>query len=348
MAKLSVTKVSSQYQDKTVLDHLCLTVESGEILALLGPSGCGKTTLLRAICGLQPISSGKICVGERLLSSVDFMLPSEQRGLGMIFQDYALFPHLSVADNIGFGLKSLKKVERQQRVAEMLELVKLDGLGERFPHELSGGQQQRVSIARALAYKPDVLLLDEPFSNIDAQVRSQLMQEIREILKQQRVTAIFVTHSKDEAFEFADRLALFKQGRIVQTGTPEQLYFQPAEPYVAEFLGQGNYLEAEVHSENQVVTPLGLVTSSRKLAAAQGEHMRLLLRPQQIQLAPSEQGPAVIRERRFLGNYCYYTVELAEHKLQVRSQQTQLELGQSVSLSTHAHPLVLFPNVSKA
>ncbi|GLS82367.1 ABC transporter ATP-binding protein [Paraferrimonas haliotis] len=342
MADLTISQVSSSYQGKPVLQNLDLQVEAGEILALLGPSGCGKTTLLRAISGLQPVSDGSIHVGSRLVSSAEYMMPSEHRGLGMIFQDYALFPHLNVAQNIGFGLQALSSQARTKRIDEMLELVKLNGLGERYPHELSGGQQQRVSIARSLAYKPDVLLLDEPFSNIDAQVRGQLMAEIRAILKQQQVTAIFVTHSKDEAFEFADRLALFKEGRIVQTGTPEQLYFNPKELYVAEFLGEGNYIDAQVYSDNQVVTPLGLVTSSAKLDADPKASYRLFLRPQQIQLAASDTGPAVIKERRFLGNYCYYTVALAEHQIQVRSQLTQLQLGQQVSLSTHAHPLVLF------
>lgn len=234
---LTLHQVHSDYQGQKVLKGLSLDLAQGEILALLGPSGCGKTTLLRAVAGLQAISQGEILINGKLVSGQKTFVPSEQRGIGMIFQDYALFPHLTVAENILFGVPKLSGAQRQSRLDDMLSLVKLDGLAKRYPHELSGGQQQRVSIARALAYEPQLLLLDEPFSNIDAQVRYEMMAEIRSILKQRNVSAVFVTHSKDEAFVFADTLAIFNQGVIVQYGSAEAVYATPNSRYVADFWG---------------------------------------------------------------------------------------------------------------
>ncbi|MCT7942728.1 MULTISPECIES: ABC transporter ATP-binding protein [Shewanella] len=342
MSTLTIENVFSDYQGQVILNGLNLTLQQGEIVALLGPSGCGKTTLLRAIAGLQPISQGTIKINGDALSSDNVFIPSEQRGVGMIFQDYALFPHLTVADNILFGVKGLNKIERQARLDEMLELVKLAGLSQRYPHELSGGQQQRVSIARALAYQPQLLLLDEPFSNIDAQVRNEMMLEIRNILKQRNVSAVFVTHSKDEAFVFADKLALFKEGSIIQHGLAEELYAHPNDRYVAEFLGAGNYLPVTVNSCMEVSSPIGVLQSSASINYPVDYQGQLLLRPQQVELVADEQGLAVIVERRFLGTVCHYWVKVEEHCLEVRSQLLQLSPGQKVNLFAPAHPLVIF------
>ena len=302
MSTLSIKGVHSDYDGQQVLKGLNLTLKKGEITALLGPSGCGKTTLLRAIAGLQLLTQGEICINEKVLSGPDVFVPSEQRGVGMIFQDYALFPHLNVADNILFGVKIASKDNRKQRLNEMLSLVKLDGLAGRFPHELSGGQQQRVSIARALAYEPELLLLDEPFSNIDAKVRGEMMLEIRTILKESNVSAVFVTHSKDEAFIFADKLALFKEGQIVQYGTAEELYTSPKDRYVADFLGQCNYLPAVVKSCSSVETTLGMINSTSTLLYPADYQGELMLRPQQLEITADETGNGMILERRFLGN----------------------------------------------
>ena len=342
MSTLTIENVFSDYQGQVILNGLNLTLQQGEIVALLGPSGCGKTTLLRAIAGLQPISQGTIKINGDALSSDNVFIPSEQRGVGMIFQDYALFPHLTVADNILFGVKGLNKIERQARLDEMLELVKLAGLSKRYPHELSGGQQQRVSIARALAYQPQLLLLDEPFSNIDAQVRNEMMLEIRNILKQRNVSAVFVTHSKDEAFVFADKLTLFKEGSIIQHGLAEELYAHPNDRYVAEFLGAGNYLPVTVNSCMEVSSPIGVLQSSASINYPVDYQGQLLLRPQQVELVADEQGLAVIVERRFLGTVCHYWVKVEEHCLEVRSQLLQLSPGQKVNLFAPAHPLVIF------
>lgn len=339
---LSLENVCSEYQGVPVLNALDLQMEQGEILALLGPSGCGKTTLLRAIAGLQPITRGQVKVQGVTFNGDGEFVPSEQRGVGMIFQDYALFPHLTVADNVLFGVREKDSFRRSALLEEMLALVKLEGLDKRYPHELSGGQQQRVSIARALACKPRLLLLDEPFSNIDSQVRSELMLEIRTILKSRNVSAVFVTHSKDEAFVFADKLALFKDGCIVQHGSAEALYYQPAERYVADFLGRGNYIPVQVRDGYSVDSPLGQLVSTCELSWPSDYHGEVLLRPQQLTLEPDEQAAGVIRDRRFLGNFCHYQVEVASLLLEVRSQLTQLLPGQKVQIRAEAHPLVIF------
>ncbi|ABZ75474.1 ABC transporter related [Shewanella halifaxensis HAW-EB4] len=342
MATLQVQRVVSDYQGQVVLKGLDLTVEKGEIVALLGPSGCGKTTLLRAIAGLQAISSGKIIINNKVVASDDSFTPSEQRGVGMIFQDYALFPHLTVAENILFGLQTRDKAARQARLEEMLTLVKLEGLAQRYPHELSGGQQQRVSIARALAYEPEVLLLDEPFSNIDAKVRREMMLEIRQILKKHHVSAVFVTHSKDEAFVFADKLALFNHGEIVQCGDAEGLYLAPSDKYVADFLGTGNYLKAEVISDHSIATAIGKIESESLLSQPISTQAEVLLRPQHLLLQADANGVGEVIERRFLGNICQYQVKVAENILDIHSPQLDLIVGQRVAIACQSHSLVLF------
>lgn len=346
MSTLSIKNVVSDYQGQPVLKGLTLALKKGEIVALLGPSGCGKTTLLRAIAGLQAITEGTISINDNLLSSgisgEKQFVPSEQRGIGMIFQDYALFPHLTVGQNILFGLSDASKEQRQQRLDEMLSLVKLDGLAKRYPHELSGGQQQRVSIARALAYEPELLLLDEPFSNIDAKVRGEMMLEIRGILKQRNVSAIFVTHSKDEAFVFADKLALFKEGTIVQYDTAEKLYTQPKDRYVADFLGSGNYLPATVVDHHNLDTPIGRLSSLTSINFPKDYKGEVLLRPQQLDIHPDELGDGVVVERRFLGNICHYYIKVAEYYFEVKSQQSELSIGQKVNIQVQSHPLVIF------
>ncbi|AZQ09351.1 ABC transporter ATP-binding protein [Shewanella khirikhana] len=341
MSTLQIDNLHSDYRGAAVLKGLSLTLAQGEIVALLGPSGCGKTTLLRAIAGLQDISQGKIAINGAAVSGDGVFVPPEKRGIGMIFQDYALFPHLTVADNILFGVRGLDKAARAQRLDEMLALVKLDGLGSRYPHELSGGQQQRVSIARALAYEPQLLLLDEPFSNIDAQVRRALMLEIRAILKARNVSAVFVTHSKDEAFAFADTLALFEEGRIVQHGVPEVLYQQPKTPYVADFLGASNYLAVTV-SDHGLNSPLGshqLGGGKHNLPAAG----QWLLRPEEIEIEAADDGEGEILERRFLGNGCHYLVRLGEQVLDIHSHLAHLATGSRVRLKAEAVSPVIFP-----
>ncbi len=219
-----------------VINQLNLQLAQGEIGCLLGASGCGKTTILRAIAGFEPLRSGQIWLDGRQLSSTSQQVAPERRGVGMMFQDYALFPHLSVERNIGFGLRRLGKAERSARIDEMLELVGLQVERKRYPHELSGGQQQRVALARALAPSPSLLLLDEPFSNLDVDTRERLAFEVRDILKQAGVTAILVTHNQAEAFAIADGIGVMQSGQIVQWGTPRELHEHPVNDFVADFV----------------------------------------------------------------------------------------------------------------
>lgn len=248
---LHVYQLSLGYGDVTIVRDACLQLERGEIGCLLGPSGCGKTTLLRSIAGFERARTGHIRVGQRLLADADrgVHVPTQRRDVGMVFQDHALFPHLRVGDNVGFGLHGHGETARQSRVQEMLELVGLDGMARRWPHELSGGQQQRVALARALAPAPEVLLLDEPFSSLDTAMRESLAHEVRTILKRSQTTALMVTHDQSEAFAMADRIGVMTAGRLLQWDRAHAIYTRPATREVAEFVGEGSFLNAEHHPE---------------------------------------------------------------------------------------------------
>lgn len=237
---LKVDNISLAYNTpdgpKTVVQNLDLTVDKGHIGCLLGASGCGKTTVLRAIAGFEPLCAGTIHLNGELLSSAEATVVPEKRNVGMMFQDYALFPHLSIEKNIAFGLRKQDKIKRLARTEEMLELVGLEDLGKRYPHELSGGQQQRVALARALAPEPSLLLLDEPFSNLDVDTRERLAFEVREILQKTGLTAILVTHNQAEAFAIADRIGVMNHGGIVQWDTAYGLHHNPVNEFVADFI----------------------------------------------------------------------------------------------------------------
>ncbi len=341
MYALSVTNLTCRYQGRAVLENLSLNVMEKEILCLLGSSGCGKTTLLKAVAGLLPLSDGEIVIGQQTVSRQGLNLAPEKRNIGMIFQDYALFPHLTVAQNVAFGLHGQPRSQVDTTVQEMLSLVRLDGLDDRFPHELSGGQQQRVAIARALACDPALLLLDEPFSNIDTQVRFAMIQEIRQILKARGVAAIFVTHSKEEAFAFSDRMAVMNDGVIAQIGEPSQLYHQPCSRFVADFLGTANYLSARVLDKQRLDTVIGTFTFPQPLPFTPESRVDWLLRPQQMTLRADHNGLAQVVERQFLGSMSCYHVELAGVCLIINST-THLMPGQRVTLSVECEQPVLF------
>jgi iron(III) transport system ATP-binding protein len=310
------------------VDGLNLTLLETRFLALLGPSGCGKTTALRLIAGFEPPDAGLVEIGERVVSGPGTWTPPEQRSVGMVFQEYALFPHMNVFNNVAYGIS--KSVDPRKRVLEVLSLVGLDDLEQRMPYELSGGQQQRVALARALAPEPELILLDEPFSNLDAGLRSQVRAEIRQILRQARATVIFVTHDQEEALSLADEVAVMIDGRIVQTETPQNLYRRPLNKQVATFLGHANFLPGQA-LDGHVTCELGRLSTS----AIQSGRVEVLLRPEDLRLRPDETGPAEIIDREFFGHDQLIRLQLASGtQLQSRLLGSEGEFlpGQRVSI----------------
>ena len=287
--------VSRGYDTVAAVRDLDLEVGRGEILALLGPSGCGKTTTLRLIAGFETPDSGTVEVGGRIVAGAGTSVPPEKRRVGMVFQDYALFPHLSVAQNVAYGLPSGKK--RKARVEEVLALAHLEGLEGRMPHELSGGQQQRVALARALAPEPEVVLLDEPFSNLDAALRTRVRMEMHEILTDAGATAVFVTHDQEEALSLADQVAVMMSGTIAQKAAPEDLYHNPASREVARFVGEANFLQGTVR-EGCIRCALGEIPAS---CPYNGE-VEAMLRPESLRLTASPDGDATVVGRAFYGH----------------------------------------------
>ena len=310
MATLELRNVNKSYGKglPDTLKNIELKIDDGEFLILVGPSGCGKTTTLRAIAGFEPVHQGEIQLAGEVISSAGFTLAPEKRRIGMVFQDYALFPHLSVADNIAFGIR--KHPNKERITEELLELVNLKNLGKRFPHELSGGQQQRVALARALAPEPQLLLLDEPFSNLDGELRRKLSHEVRDILKARGTSAILVTHDQEEAFAVSDHVGVFKEGRLEQWDTPYNLYHEPLTPYVASFIGQGYFIRGQLLSPESVQTELGVLRGNRAYTWPAGGAVDVLLRPDDIVYAPDSTLKAKIIGKTFLGASTLYRLQL--------------------------------------
>ncbi|MFF7709542.1 ATP-binding cassette domain-containing protein [Pseudomonas sp. NPDC007930] len=337
-ALLSLAGLACGYAGQPVVSGLSLGLQAGEIGCLLGASGCGKTTTLRAIAGFETPTAGEIHLAGERLAGPGFSLPAEKRKIGMVFQDYALFPHLSVAQNIAFGLG--KHPAPARVVGEWLERVNLSGLGERRPDELSGGQQQRVALARALAPEPRLLLLDEPFSNLDAELRRRLSLEVRDVLKAKGTSALLVTHDQDEAFAVSDRVGVMRQGLLEQWATPRALYHQPATAYVASFVGQGYWLPGHL-AEGQLHTELGSVALPANLAQGAAP-LRLLLRPEHLRAA-SGGLPCTVRQRSFLGAHTRYQVTTpAGLELQaLLPSQVDVPVGATLALARVDAPAVL-------
>jgi iron(III) transport system ATP-binding protein len=331
--------LSKRFGPVVALDSFNLAVAPGEVVALLGPSGCGKTTALRVIAGFEAPDIGTVEIGGRQVAGRGANLPPEKRRVGMVFQDYALFPHLNVWQNVAYGTS---RSERKQRVAEVLRLVGLEGLEKRMPHELSGGQQQRVALARTLAPRPDVVLFDEPFSNLDVRLRQRVREEVREVLRATGATAVFVTHDQEEAFVLADRVVVMNQGRAEQIGTPPDLYSRPASRFVAEFVGLANFIPGSGRC-GFVQTELGRVR-----AASEGD-LDVLIRPDDLIVGEGDV-QAVVTDREFLGHDLLYTLSLPSGRVlrTIQHPQVDLDPGDRVTLSLRRYDLVAFPRSGEA
>ena len=319
-----------------------LTVYYGEILVLLGPSGCGKTTLLRLVAGLEEPTNGTLALGGQLVSTTGKFIKPENRKVGMVFQDYALFPHLNVQKNIEFGLDSSTKSSKT--VEEIINLVGLNHLLKRMPNELSGGEQQRTALARALVPNPTVMLFDEPLSNLDATLRVRIRAEIKDILKQARATTIFVTHDKEEAMYLADRIAIMNDGKIEQIDSPEQIYNKPATKFVAEFMDPASFIDIKFEDSNTLITEIGKIKINEPINATDG-NWKLLLRGNNITLSTKE-GTSSVDSMEFKGSHYSYAIRLASgQKIEYISQENKLKVSQSVSVSINKNlPVHIYKN----
>ena len=342
---IEVAGLSKSFGPAEVLHDVDLTVEQGSVVALLGPSGCGKTTLLRTIAGLERPQAGSVTLFGRLTSGPGVHVPPEKRHVGMVFQDWALFPHLTVAQNVGYGLPRAER--RGARVDDVLEMVGLAGLGDRSPGTLSGGQQQRVALARALAPRPKVLLLDEPFSNLDTALRARVRSEVHQLLAELGVTTVFVTHDQEEAFVLGDVVAVMQAGRVVQQATPAELYARPVDAWVATFVGDANLVEGQAVGD-EAVTAVGHVVLEQPVAAGV---VQVMLRPEELRLDPPGNGgvPAVVELQEYYGHDTMYLVrpdgaDDDTPALRVRAGSVpRFRRGDRVAISYVGPPAVAFP-----
>ena len=347
MALLELQQLAHAYADHTVVDGLSLHLAPGTIGCLLGPSGCGKTTVLRCIAGFERPDAGVIRVGGDVVSGPGQHVPTERRRIGMVFQNYALFPHLSVAANIAFGLQALPSAARNRRVDELLALVGLPSQANRYPHELSGGQQQRVALARALAPRPRLLLLDEPFSSLDVDLRERLAAEVGAILRAEGTTAILVTHDQHEAFAMADEVGVMQHGRVQQWDTPYNLYHRPANRFVADFVGQGAFVPGEVLAGGAIRIGLGVLRNAAPGAAAHwksGDPVSVLLRPDDIVHDDASGVTAEVLAKAFRGAEFLYTLRLAsgEEVLSLVPSHHDHALGERIGIRLDVDHVVAF------
>lgn len=312
MARVSLDRIQLAYDDLPIVHSLTLELAEGELGCLLGPSGCGKSSILRAIAGLLKPAAGQVRLGDLVASDTGTWVEPEARQVGFVFQDVALFPHLSVRDNVAFGLHRWKPAERDARIEELLQLVELSGLAARYPHELSGGQQQRVALARAMAPRPRVLLLDEPFSGLDAALKGQLVIDVRRILKTDGVTGIMVTHDRKEAFDFADKIAVLRDGALEQFDTPYRLYHEPNTLFVAQFVGAGDILEATSSGPNAIECALGCFELPAPHGLNDGDPVKLLVRPDDLIHDDDAALKPLLVSKQFRGSHFEYRVRFEQ------------------------------------
>ncbi len=341
---LEVNNLTVMLGGKTVISDISLSLERGRIGCLLGPSGCGKTTLLRTIAGFVQPWHGTVRVNGRDVSGTATSVPAEQRGVGMVFQDFALFPHLTARANIAFGLQELTRNEGQARIDEVVGTLEIADFQHKHPHQLSGGQQQRVAVARALAPRPDILLLDEPFSNMDIELREQIARELRMILKQAGMTAILVTHNQLEAFAMADEIGVIRDGALLQWDTAYNLYHRPAGPQIADFIGEGVFLEGTVLNATEVSTELGVLKGDAPHGSTPQTRVSVLIRPDDIVHDDSSSQTAAVHDRVFRGAEYLYTLTLPSgaRLLSLVPSHHNHAIGEKIGIRPEIDHLVLF------
>jgi len=342
-AHVVLENVSKSFGSAKAVSRLSISIGKGDFFSLLGPSGCGKTTTLRLIAGLERPDEGSISINGEIVSAQGKWVSPEKRGIGIVFQDYALFPHMTSAQNVAFGLKGCGRGQTRAKVEEMLSLTGLAGLGGRYPHELSGGQRQRVALARSLAPSPRVILLDEPFSNLDADLREELRSETKRILKEQGATTILVTHDQEEAFSLSDKVGVLNNGALEQAGTSAEIYHQPHSKFVADFVGKADFIEGRVEGQT-VYSALGAFPLDDGLTY-NARQVDLMIRPDDIDFSLDPAGDAVITETRFLGASIMYQIKFADNKHvhALRPSAEVFPVGSSVRIKLDARHVVIFP-----
>ena len=342
---LSLESISLRYaKSNLAVQNVSLQLSEGELGCLLGPSGCGKTSILRAITGFQPIETGEISLANQTLSSSKFSMAPEKRNIGMVFQDHALYPHLTVEQNIAFGLQRMDRTARADRTNTLLNLVGLEPQRTQYPHELSGGQSQRVALARAIAPQPRLLLLDEPFSNLDTEMRESLGYQVRSLLKELNITSILVTHDQHDAFALGDRVAVMRAGAIEQVDTPFNLYHTPANRFVAQFIGDGVFVKGQKVASNKIVTGFGELVGEIIASPTTSVECELLLRPDDVTLDPDAPIQGTITRKAFKGAQTLYTLSLecGESLLALAPSHDDYEIGDQVGIAISADHLVCF------
>ena len=341
-AALTCSGLRRTFDGTLAVDGVDLTVPTGSLTALLGPSGCGKTTVLRMIAGLLSPDEGTIAIHGRLVTGPGVTLPAEHRDVGMVFQDYALFPHLTVAQNVGYGLARRPRGRRRARIAEVLDLVGLGDLGHRLPTELSGGQQQRVALARALAPNPALVLLDEPFSNLDASLRTTVREDVRRILREAETTAVFVTHDQEEALSLADQVAVMDAGRVHQVADPQTLYTSPATRFVAEFVGEADVLPGTRAGRYLVDTPIGRLPTTAPVPTG---NAAVVVRPEALRVRADEHGSAEVVAIAYFGHDQLVDLRFDDGRTlrARRGPRLDLERGARVAIEVDG-PVVVFPD----
>ena len=341
---LELNKVSVALDGTPIVHNVSLSLAAGDIGCLLGPSGCGKTTLLRAIAGFEAVTTGIIVMRGVCVSSPTQQLPVEKRNVGMVFQDYALFPHLTIAQNIGFGLFALPHSAARLRVAELAAMLRIEDLLNTYPHKLSGGQQQRVAIARAMAPRPTILLLDEPFASLDVELREDIAREIRLVLKQDGITTILVSHNQLEAFAMADEIGVMRAGELLQWDAAFKLYHEPASVYVADFVGEGFFITGTVTGPTTVNTELGTLRDDRQHGFANGAAVQVLIRPDDVIHDDSSSQTAKVASKAFRGAEYLYTLSLDSGAkiLSLVPSHHNHSVGEAIGIRVEMDHLVVF------